>query len=65
MTRSILCDESDAYIVVEGKITISNTGTAAASSSKGSKLIHKNYAPFTDCISEKHNKEIEHAKEFL
>ena len=30
MLKSSLCDYSDAYILVKGKITVHNTGTAAA-----------------------------------
>ena len=30
MLKSSLCDNSDVYILVKGKITVNNTGTAAA-----------------------------------
>ena len=34
MLKSSLCDYSDAYILVSGAITISKTGTAAASNNR-------------------------------
>ena len=63
MLRSRLCDYSDVYILLKGNITVSNTGTAAAPNKRNEKLIFKNYASFTDCISEKYSKEIDHAKD--
>ena len=63
MTRSILCDYSGAYILVIGTITGTNTGTAAAPSNRNKKVIFKNCAPFTNCISEINNKRIDHAKD--
>ena len=60
---SSLCDYSDAYILIKGTITVSNTGTAAGSNNKNKKVIFKNCAPFTDCITEINNKEIDHAKD--
>ena len=52
MPRSSLCDYSDAYILVKGNITVNNTaaaGTAANNTNK--KVIFKNCAPYTNCIS--------------
>ena len=46
MLRSDLCDYSDAYIVVKGKITITNQDNNAYDK----KLAFKNNAPFTSCI---------------
>ena len=63
MVRSSLCDYSDAYILVKGTITVPNTGTAAAPNNRNKKVIFKNGAPFTGCISEINNKEIDHAKD--
>ena len=64
MLRSSSCDYSDAYILVSGTTKITGTGDVAAKqlnkTSKG--LILKNYAPFTDCISEKKNTHIDYAK---
>ena len=39
-----LCDYSDAYILVKGTITISNTGTAATQNQRRNKEIFKNCA---------------------
>ena len=62
MIRSSLCDYSDAYILIKGTITVENTGTATVSNKRNKKVIFKNCSPFTDCISEIKNKEIDHPK---
>ena len=62
MIRSSLRDYSGAYILVKETIRLENTGIAAAPNNKGKKIIFKNCAPFTDCISEINNKKIDHAK---
>ena len=62
MLRSSLCDDSDAYILVKGTITVPNTGIAAAPNIINKNVILKYCAPFTDCISEINSKEINHAK---
>ena len=52
MLRSSLCDCSDAYILVKGNITVNNTAAdGAAANNKNKKVILKNCAPFTNCIS--------------
>ena len=63
MLRSSLCDYSDAYISVKEIITVENTGTAVAPNNRNKKVIFKNCAPFTECISEINNKEIDRAKD--
>ena len=63
MIRSSLCDNSDTYILVKGTITVENTATeGVAPNNINKKVIFKDCAPFTDCISEINNKEIDHAK---
>ena len=39
MLKSILCNYSDAYILVKGTITVSNTGTAAAPNNRNKIVI--------------------------
>ena len=52
MLRSSLCDYSDAYILVKGNITVNNTAAdGAAANNTNKKVIIKNCAPFTNCIS--------------
>ena len=51
LLRSDLCDYSDAYIVVQGKITVADPNNDAY----GKKLALKNNAPFTSCISKINN----------
>ena len=63
MLKSSLCDYNDAYIDVKGTITISKTGTTAASNNRNKKVIFKNFAPFTDCISEINNTKVDNAKD--
>ena len=62
MLKSSLCDHSDAYILVSGTITVQNTGAAAALNNRKN-IIIKNCAPFTHCISEINNAQIDDAKD--
>ena len=60
MLRSSLCDYSDAYILVKGNIAVNNTaGAAVAANNTDKKVIFKNCAPFTNCISKINNTEID------
>ena len=59
MLRSSLCEYSDAYILVKGTITVPNARTAATPNNRNKKVIIKNCAPLTDCISEINNKDID------
>ena len=64
MLKSSLCDYSDAYIVVKGTISVHNTAAdGAAVNNNDRKVIFKNYAPFTNCISEINNTQIDNAKD--
>ena len=58
---SSLCDYSDAYILVKGNISLNNTA-AAASNNTSKKVIFKNCAPFTNCISQISNTQIDNAE---
>ena len=61
--RSSLCDYSDAYIFVKGLITVPNTAAAdAVVNNTNKKVIFKNYTPFTDCITEINNTQIDDAQ---
>ena len=62
MLRSSLCNYSDAYIIVKENIAVSNTGTAAAHNNTDKKVIFKNCAPFTNCISKINNTQIDNAE---
>ena len=64
MLKSRLCDYSDAYIHVRGTITVNNTATeGAAANDNNEKVLFKNCAPFTNCISEINNKDLDNAKD--
>ena len=57
MLQSDLCDYSDAYIVVKGKITF----TGANDNAYDKKLTFKNNAQFINCISKINNTLIDNA----
>ena len=59
MLRSDLCDFSDAYIVVKGTITVTNPNDV----NYKNKLVLKNNAPFTSCISKINNTLIDNAED--
>ena len=65
MLKSSLCDYSDAYILVKGTISVNNTAAqgAATANNTNKKVIFKNCAPFTNCISEINNTQIDNAKD--
>ena len=64
MLKSSLCDYSDAYILVKGTITVNNTAVADADANNtNKKVIFKKCAPFTNCISEINNTQVDHAKD--
>ena len=50
MLRSSLYDYSDAYVLVKGTVTVAEE-TTAATNNPNKKVIFKNCAPFTNCIS--------------
>ena len=61
--RSSLYDYSDAYILFKGNITVNNTAAAgAAANNTNKKVIFKNCAPFTNCISKINNTQIDNAE---
>ena len=64
MLKSSLCYYSDAYILVKGTISVNNTAAdGAAANNTNKKVIFKNCAPFTNCISEINNMQIDNAKD--
>ena len=62
--KSSLCDYSDAYILVKRTIAVNNTAAADTDANNNNKkVIFKNCAPFTKCISEINNTQVENAKD--
>ena len=60
--KSSLCDYSNAYILVKGTIPVDDTSAAGATVNKtNKKIIFKNCAPFTNCISQINNTQIDSA----
>ena len=63
MLRSSLCHYSDAYIFVKGDISVNNNAAAGAiANNTNKKLIFKNRAPFTNCISKINNTQIDNSE---
>ena len=66
MLKSSLCDYSDAFILVKGKITITGAGDDAAvrqADERDKGVALKNCAPFSNCISEINNTQIDNCKD--
>ena len=66
MLKSSLCDYSDAYILVKGTITITGAEADAAAGQADERdkgVVFKNCAPFTNCISEINNTQVDNAKD--
>ena len=66
MLKSSLCDYSDTYILVKGKITITGEGddAAARQADKRDKgTAFKNCSPFTNCITEINHTQVDNAKD--
>ena len=61
MLRSDLCDFSDAYIVVKGKIIV----TAPDNDAYNKKLALKNNAPIISCISKINHALIDNAEDLV
>ena len=64
--KSSLCDYSDAYIFVKGKIAITGAradAVARQADETDKDLAFKNCAPFTNCISEINNTQEDNAKD--
>ena len=66
MLKSGLCDYSNAYILVKEKITIAGAGDDAAARQADERdkgVAFKKCAPFTNCISEINNTQIDNCKD--
>ena len=62
MLKSSLRDYSNAYILVKRTISVNNTAAqGAAANNTNKKVIFKNCAPFTNCISGINNTQIDNA----
>ena len=63
MLKSNLCDYSDAYILAKGAITVARVPAPPAADNVGKEVVFKNCAPFTGCISEINNTQIDNSKD--
>ena len=60
LLRCSLCDYNDAYILVKGNITVSNTAAGCGNANNtNKKVIFKNCTPFTSYISKINNTQID------
>ena len=59
MLKSSSCCYNDMYILVNRNVTVPNT---AVPNNSNTQVIFKNFAPFTNCITEVNNIEIDHPK---
>ena len=65
MLKSGLCNFGDTCILVKGNITVNNTAAADADANNTSRrVIFKNCALFTNCISEINNTQIEYSDNY-
>ena len=63
MLRSSLCDYIDGYLLAKGNVSVINTEAAGAAANNATKkVISKNCAPFTYCISKINNTQIFNAE---
>ena len=66
MLKSNLCDCSNAYILVKGNITITGSGADVAARQTDGRdkgVAFKSCAPFTNCVSNINNTEIDNCKD--
>ena len=64
--KSSLCDYSDAYILVKGRVTITGEGDEVAerqADERDKGVGFKNCAPFVNCICEINNTKVDNAKD--
>ena len=64
MIRSSFCDYSDAHILVKGTTTVPDTSAqSAAVNNINKKVLFKNCAPFTSCITETNNTQVDYVED--
>ena len=63
--KSSLSYYSDAYVLLKGTITVPNTGTTASPYCVGKSIIFKSCAPFTGCMNEINNTQINNARTLM
>ena len=66
MIRSNLCDYSEVWRLPKGTITVPNTAAAGAGvNNTNNKMIFKNSAPFTNCITEINQTQLDDAEDIF
>ena len=51
------------HALIKGTIRVNNKGTAAAPNNRNKKVIFKSCAPFTNCMSEINNTQVDNTKD--
>ena len=59
MLSSILCDWSDAYILLKRTVTVAQVLATAVPDNDGKEVVFKNWVLFTDYLREINNKQID------
>ena len=62
MLKSILCDWSDAYILLKRTVTVARVLAPTEPDNDGKEVVFKNWVLFTDYLSEINNKQIDNDK---
>ena len=64
MLKLSLCNYKDPYLFVKRTISVPNTaGAGNNANNKDKKVVFKTCAPFTDCINEINNTQVDNAKD--
>ena len=64
MLKSRLCNYKDTYLFVKRTTSVTNpAGAGNIANSEDKKVVFKTCAPFTDCINEINNTQVDNAKE--
>ena len=61
--KSSLCDYSDGYILLKGYVIVNKTTANGAATNNTNETLLRNCAPFTNCISEINNTQVDNAKD--
>ena len=66
MLTASLCDDNDAYILAEGRITVVEQGanaSAIAADRNDKEVVFKNCVPFIKCINKINNTEVDNVED--
>ena len=61
--KSSLCNYSDGYVLVKGTLLIAPVPPSANPNNNEKEVVFKNCAPFSDCMCEINNTQIDNTKD--